>query len=95
MLPTDMNEDVTCPAQSKFALFQREMVAHLDEEETEVVPAMRRTFTQQEEQKVWVRLRKAMSDRSDRYLFQHACGSHECRGGCEVCLHVQAAPSAV
>ena len=28
------------------------MVAHLDEEESEVVPAMRRTFTQQEEQKV-------------------------------------------
>ncbi len=39
-------------SQSKFAVFQREMVSHLDEEESEVVPAMRRTFTQQEEQKV-------------------------------------------
>ena len=39
-------------SQIKFAVFQREMTAHLDEEESDVVPVMRKTFTQQEEQQV-------------------------------------------
>ena len=44
--------DATDPAQTKFEVFQGEMKAHLDEEENEVVPVMRRTFKQQEERKV-------------------------------------------
>ena len=39
-------------AQSKFEVFTREMTAHLDEEETDLVPVMRQKFTQQEERKV-------------------------------------------
>ena len=53
-------------AQSKFEVFQREMTAHLDEEEREVVPAMRRTFKQQEERKVrpsWHRHASRADDR--------------------------------
>ena len=42
---------VWCP-QSKFATFQTEMRAHLDEEETDIVPAMRQNFKQEEERKV-------------------------------------------
>ncbi len=42
----------TDSAQTKFEVFEREMKAHLDEEEVEVVPVMRRTFKQQEERKV-------------------------------------------
>ena len=38
--------------QSKYEEFKREMTAHLDEEETDLVPVMRQKFTQQEERKV-------------------------------------------
>ncbi len=41
-----------CMLQYKFTLFKREMTAHLDDWETDIVPVMRRRFTQQEERKV-------------------------------------------
>ena len=39
-------------AQYNFTLFKREMTAHLNDWETDIVPVMRRRFTQQEERKV-------------------------------------------
>ena len=43
---------MTARTQFKFTLFKREMTTHLDDWETDIVPVMRRRFTQQEERKV-------------------------------------------